>query len=144
MLISAGIGESAGYNLVLPMPRILSISRNRRLLASRNDALAVAGYSVSSPKEPLDGIEHFARSQFDAVIIGHSVEPALRTQLIERLRQLQHTVPIVFVHDPGKEGEVLANVTVDTAQDPLALIAALDRLLDRTSSPPLPERKPGG
>ena len=36
------------------MFRILSVSRNVRLLITRNDALAIAGYSVVSPRNPLE------------------------------------------------------------------------------------------
>jgi DNA-binding response OmpR family regulator len=116
------------------VPRILSISRNSRLLATRNDALAMAGYSVASPKDPLDAIAQFARSRFDAVIIGHSVEIDLRMDLIEGLHELRSKVPILFAHAAGTESEPLADVTVDTADDPFAIIVALDKLLGRTSS----------
>ena len=113
------------------MPRILSVSRNPQLLATRNDALALAGYSVASPKEPLDAIAQFARSPFDAVVIGHSVEPELRQRLIGGLRALAPRVPIVFAHPFGVEEEPLADVTVDTAEDPFAIVVALDKLLKR-------------
>jgi hypothetical protein len=114
--------------------RILSVSRNPRLLADRNDALAIAGYSVASPKEPLDAIAQFAWSQFDAVVIGHSVEPELRKRLIGALCDLQPKVPILFAHDAGTEEEPLADVTVDTAEDPVAIIAVLDKLLRKAQS----------
>jgi DNA-binding response OmpR family regulator len=116
------------------LPRILSVSRNPRLLATRNDALAIAGYSVASPKDPRDAIAQYARSPFDAVIIGHSVEAELRKQLIEGLRQMKPSVSIVFVHAAGADAEPLADVTVDSAEDPVAIIIALDKLLGRAGS----------
>jgi DNA-binding NtrC family response regulator len=116
------------------VPRILSVSQNPRLLATRNDALAVAGYSVASPKNPSDAILQFARSRFEAVIIGHSVEAELRSSLIEHLRELQPKVPIVFAYMAGTNEEPLADVTIDTEEDPIAIIRLLDNLLKRSSS----------
>src|SRR5581483_222873 len=109
------------------LPRVLSISRNPRLLATRNDALAIAGYSVASPKKPLDAIEQFGRSQFDAVIIGCSVQPELRNKLIRRLRELKPNLPIVFAHAAESQDEPLADVTVDAEEDPIAVLRALDK-----------------
>jgi hypothetical protein len=53
-------------------------------------------------ERPLDAIEQFGRSQFDAVIIAHSVEPELRNKLSKRLRELQPKVPIAFVRPEPK------------------------------------------
>ena len=116
------------------MPRILSVSLNPQLFAARNDAPAMAGYNFASSKDTTDAIVQFARSQFDAVIIGQSVEAELRKRLIETLHNLQPKVPIVFAHAAGTEDEPLANVTVDTEEDPQAIVKTLDKLLGRASS----------
>ena len=116
------------------MPRILSVSRNPRLLAKRNDALAMAGYGVASPKDPRDATLLVVQEKFDAVIIGHSVEGTLRNHLIESIRDLRPTIPVVFAHPTGTEEEPLADVTVDAEEDPYAIVNALDKLLRRASS----------
>ncbi len=71
------------------MPRILSISRNQRLLALRNDALALAGYKVASPREPNEAVLLLSQERFDAVVVGHSVEPEIRRILIPAVRNLR-------------------------------------------------------
>ncbi len=113
------------------MPRLLSISRNPRLLATRNDALALAGFTVVSPRVPEQALLLLHQEHFDAVILGHSVEPELRKQLISSIRDASPDLPIAFVflpaEDPGKEP--LADFVVDISHGPMALLQALgDRL----------------
>lgn len=74
------------------MYRVLSISGNVRLLLSRNDVLAMAGFSVISPREPEQAPELAAQQQVDAVVIGHSVSPSVRKPLIAELRGFVQTV----------------------------------------------------
>jgi DNA-binding NtrC family response regulator len=113
------------------LPRILSISRNHRLLAVRNDALALAGYRVASPKVPEDGLLLFGQEFFDAVIIGHSVEQPTRQALIRGIHESQPDTPIIFAHtgDPSQEDEPLADVKVDVTAGPAPLLVALGQLL---------------
>ncbi len=109
------------------MPRLLSISRNPRLLATRNDALALAGFTVVSPRTPEQTQLLLEQEQFDAVIIGHSVEPELRKQLIAAIREAIPSVPIAFVFMPG-EGpgeEPAADFEVDISHGPMPLVEAL-------------------
>ncbi len=56
-----------------PTRRLLSVSRSTPLLIGRNDMLTMAGYSVSSPREPLDAILLLQHDEFLAVLIGHTV-----------------------------------------------------------------------
>ncbi len=117
------------------MPRILSISRNRRLLALRNDALALAGYSVAVPKEPNEAVVLVSQQAFDAVVVGHSVEHETRHGLIRRLRDLRPQTPIVFVYtEPENVEEPLADVSVDVTKGPTPLVTELDRRLRRAQS----------
>jgi hypothetical protein len=55
-------------------------------------------------------------------------------QLLIQSRKLQPKVPIVFARAPETESEPVADVTVDTAEDPFAIISVLDKLLGRASS----------
>lgn len=108
------------------MYRILSVSRNVRLLITRNDALAIAGYSVVSPRNPLEAPLIMAQQHIDVVVIGHSVEPQTRTELIRRIRQARPHMPIYFVYAaPQTTGEPLADVSIDVTQGPQTLIAAM-------------------
>ncbi len=113
------------------MPCILSISRNPRLLALRNDALALAGYTVAAPREPKEAVLLALQKSFDAVVVGHSVEHELRLSLIRRLRHLKPDVPIVFVYTGANVEESLADVSVDVTNGPMPLVSALDNRLRR-------------
>ena len=117
------------------MPRILSISRNPTLLATRNDALALAGYSVAVPREPSEAVLLASQQPFDAVVIGHSVEHETREGLIRALRNLRPHTPIVFVYrDPERVEEPLADVSVDVTAGPTPLVRALDNRLRNAES----------
>jgi DNA-binding response OmpR family regulator len=114
------------------MPRILSVSRNPRLLVTRNDALALAGYGVASPKELDDAVILFSQQQFDAVIIGDSVEDGTRKSLITAIRDKRPDTPIVFAHagDSDTREEPLADMSVDVTADSTPLMVALTKLLN--------------
>jgi hypothetical protein len=116
------------------VPRILSISRNPRLLALRNDALALAGYAVASPREPDEAVLLASHQPFDAVVVGHSVEHETREVLIRRLRALRPYMRILFVYtDPETVEEPLADVSVDVTTGSAPLVTALDNRLQRLS-----------
>jgi DNA-binding response OmpR family regulator len=116
------------------MPRIISVSRNPRLLSTRNDALALAGYSVASPKNAEDAELLFCQEEFDAVIIGHSVEHLTRTRLIEHFRRWKPNICIVFVYAGERENEPLADESVDITAGPTSLLFSLDTLLRKSKS----------
>jgi len=114
------------------MYRILSISRNVRLLLSRNNILALAGFSVISPKHPEQAPLLASQEAVDAVVIGHSIEPATRREIIADLRRLRPSCLICFVYtvpDGGKEP--LADVSLDVTNGPEPLIAFLQERLPR-------------
>jgi hypothetical protein len=110
--------------------RILSISSNIGLLLTRNDLLAVAGYSVASPRRPEDAVVLFAAQPFDIVLIGHSVAPAVRKRIIHELRGVRH-VPILYVYTDRTRGqEPLADACIDVAAgDPEPLLLAIEQQL---------------
>ncbi len=110
----------------MPPRRILSISNNVALLITRNDALAVAGYSVSSPRHPEDAPLLFRQEHFDAVLIGDSVPPPVRKQVIQELHERDASVPIIYVYaDPRRNSEPHADTCVDVSRDPEELLKAL-------------------
>ena len=116
------------------MFRILSVSRNVRLLITRNDALAIAGFSVVSPRNPLEAPLILAQQHMDAVVIGHSVEPLVRKQLINSIRKISATIPILFVYTvPQTTGEPMADISIDVTQGPQALIAAMQERVERAA-----------
>lgn len=109
------------------MARILSLSRNTTLLVKRNDALALAGYSVHSPKTPEDAPSLLAQNPSQAVIVGHSVTSEQRKQIIPALRKLNPAIPIIFLYaSPEPGNEPLADLCIDVADDIAELVKVLD------------------
>ncbi len=93
--------------------RILSVCSDTHLLVTRNDALAAAGYFVSSPKTPEDAPLLLAQGHFHAVLIGHFVAPEQRKEIISALRKVNPAIPIVFVYlSPESGDEPLADLCV--------------------------------
>ena len=114
------------------MYRVLSFSRNVRMLLSRNDVLAMAGFSVVSPREPEQAPMLAAQQQVDAVVIGHSVPAAVRGVLIPELRRLCPDCVICFVYAaPDTTGEPLADVSLNVTNGPEPLIWELQHKLPR-------------
>ncbi len=112
--------------------RILSVSRNVSLLLNRNDALAIAGFRVVSPRRPEDALIMLEQQKVDAVVIGHSVVAPQRQELIREIRALRPEIPIFFVYAaPDKEGEPLADESLDVTSGPQHLVSALQQALAR-------------
>lgn len=87
------------------MYRVLSTSRNVSLLLSRNGSLAMAGFSVISPKRPEDAPQLASNERVDAVVIGHSVDAPTRKKLISELRGVCPGCLICFVYvSPDTDG----------------------------------------
>ncbi len=106
--------------------RILSVSRKTDLLLTRNDALALAGFAVVSPKMPREAPRILAERDVDAVVIAQSLAPKERSALMSAIRKLRPAVPLVFVYtSPDNRPEPLADLSVDVGEGPWALIKAL-------------------
>ena len=107
--------------------RILSISNNPGLLLTRNDMLAVAGYSVASPRHPEDAHLLMESEPFDAVLIGDSVTPPARARIVTELRALRPQTPVLYVFaNRERATEPAADQCVDVTGDPDGLLKALE------------------
>ena len=109
------------------MFKILTVSRDTRLLLKRNDTLALAGSRVISPRTPEQAPYLAYEQNVDAVIIGHSVEPHMRQTIIEMLRRLCPDCAIVFVYVGAKQEESLADVSLDVSRGSESLLTTLQR-----------------
>lgn len=90
------------------MYRVLSTSRNVRLLLERNDILALAGVNVISPRHPDEAVMLAAREDVDAVVIGHSVDADTRKAIIADLRRVRPALPYLLrVCSAGNEGRAV-------------------------------------
>jgi hypothetical protein len=90
--------------------------------------LAVAGYFVSSPREPLDAILLLQHDEFLAVLIGHTVLPEEATVIAAKAKILG--VAPIFVHHGGVAAPDWAELSVNTDSE----IATLLRFLDAKRS----------
>lgn len=113
------------------MYRILSVSRNTRLLLERNDTLALAGFRVVSPRTPEQAPYLAFEQSVDAVIIGHSVEADMRKTIIEIVRRLRPECVIAFVFVGSTQEEPLADFSLDVTRGNQALIHELQKRLPR-------------
>ena len=113
--------------------RILSISDNPGLLLTRNNMLAVAGYSVASPRHSEAAGPLFAAENFDAVLIGDSVPARTRARIIKELRSIRKHTPILYVYADAKHRrEPAADASVDVTGDPEVLLKALEAHINRS------------
>jgi hypothetical protein len=117
------------------MYRVLSISRNVRLLLSRNDVLSLVGFSVISPKHPEQAPALAAQEKVDAVVIGHSVGAGTRKALISDLRQLCPDCLLCFVYTaPDAGDEPLDDVSLDVTKGAEPLVRFLQDRLPKAQS----------
>jgi hypothetical protein len=115
------------------MYRVLSISRNVRLLLDRNQVLALAGFSVVSPKHPEQAPLLASQQNVDAVVIGHSIEASQRRTIIAEVRRRCPHCLIGFVYAaPDTAGEPLADFSLDVSDGPEPLVLELQERLPRT------------
>ncbi len=114
------------------MYRILSVSRNTSLLLRRNDALAMAGFSVVSPKTPEEAPFLAMQRNVDAVVIGHSVQSHERQIVIQAIRRVCPQCVIVFVYLADESGEEpQADISIDVTHGAEVLISELQTRLPR-------------
>jgi hypothetical protein len=117
------------------MYRILSISRNVRLLLSRNDVLSLAGFSVISPKHPEQAPTLAGQEAVDVVVVGHSIEPAIRREIIAEIRHILPACLVCFVYEAPDTGhEPLADASLDVTKGPEPLVRFLQDRLPRTEA----------
>jgi len=118
---------------VPPIRRILSVSRDRAVMLARNDALAVAGFSVVSPRHPGESAQILATSDIDIILLGHSIPYQERTDLVHRYREMGAKAPVIVLYDgQPQEGEV-ADAFVSIDDGPEELIHAIDECLKTRS-----------
>lgn len=105
--------------------RLLSVSRSTPLLIGRNDMLAIAGYSVSSPREPLDALILLQHEDFRAVLIGHSVLPEEAATIAAKASVLR--IPVIFIFQGRVAPPDWADIAVDNDSGMGRLMDFLDQ-----------------
>lgn len=116
--------------------KILSVSRDRSILFARNDALAIAGFSVSSPKQPEEAVHILLTSDIDVILLGHSIPKAERRALSEQFREVKPGVPIIVLFDDRPEPGEAADAFVPVNAGPEVLIGAIHTCIEARGDKP--------
>lgn len=106
--------------------RILSVSYDQALLATRKMLLEHRGYDVTSALGFSDAVEQCQNSDFDLFILGHSIPEKDKLNLIKTFRS-NCAAPIVSLERMG-EKQVLCDFHA-SPDDPAKFIQVVDDIL---------------
>ena len=108
------------------MPRILSVSYDAVLLATRQLMLEAKGYEVTSAEGYVDAKRKCRGEEYDLLIIGHSIPHADKSEIIAEMRQYCDA-PVLALLRPNEPSLQNATESVDASRPDL-LLAAVKRL----------------
>jgi len=83
--------------------RILSVSYDVSLLATRRMLLEERGYEVTSALEFTQAVAHCRNAKFDLLILGHTLPNTDKIELMRRFRA-SCPAPILSLERPGQDG----------------------------------------
>ena len=111
------------------MPKhILSVSYDESLLSTRQMLLQQAGYAVTSALGFPEALELCKKGEFDLVLIGHSI-PREDKQVLVRVTRMVSQAPVLSILRPTSVPLAEADYSVQSADGPEALVAAVDKAL---------------
>ncbi len=111
------------------MYRILSISYDHNLLATRRLMLEGVGYQVVSAEGFTEAIE-MCDGNFDLIIIGHSIPQKDKRAIVTECRKSGCTAPVVSLLRFNERPIPEAAFGVDPG-DPRELLSAINQILTR-------------
>jgi DNA-binding response OmpR family regulator len=114
--------------------RILSVSYDQSLLATRHKILQYAGFEVVSAYGFMDGIQHSQSQKFDLAIIGHSIPTKDSAEIVKTIKQ-HCRCPILSIRREGYAKISESDYSVDAIDGPQALISAVESALRSAESP---------
>ena len=77
--------------------RILLIDDNRNGLAARKVILQELGHTITTANSPEEGLEQFAKSQFDLVITDYKMPRMNGDAVIASMRKQRADIPIILL-----------------------------------------------
>ncbi len=124
------LGESldAGAKQAPKHARILSVSYDPSLAATRQMLFASAGFQVSSVLTVKEAMRLCATESFDLIVIGHSMPLEHRQSLVRELRH-RCGAPILMLSRPGEHGSTDADYTFDSTLNPALLLETATGIL---------------
>jgi len=108
--------------------RILSISYDPNLAATREMLFTSVGFQVSSVTAIDEAIQLCSREQFGLIVIGHSIPLESRRLLVRELRRRCAT-PLLALHRPGEPAVTGVDYAFDSTQSPARLLAEVIGIL---------------
>lgn len=128
--IASLLGEvqEAGANLAPKPARILSVTYDPSLGATREMLFASAGFQVSSALTIGQAVRLGAAALFDLVVIGHSIPIEERELLLKELRN-RCSAPVLALYRLGEPPLIGANYSFDSAESPAHLLETVVDIL---------------
>jgi hypothetical protein len=108
--------------------RILSVSYDPSLAATREMLFTSVGFQVSSASTIHQALQLCADKDFDLIVIGHSMSLDQRRFLVRELRLRCHT-PLMALQRPGESPVTGVDYVFDSAQSPALLLEAVVNIL---------------
>jgi CheY-like chemotaxis protein len=109
------------------MPHILSVSYDAVLLSTREMLLRSAGYTVTSAEGYVDAMRKCRASDYDLLIVGHSIPHADKEAIIAELQQ-NCPAPVLALIRPN-EPQLSGAAEAIEANRPDLLLSKVKRLL---------------
>jgi DNA-binding response OmpR family regulator len=118
-------------------PRLVLLSSNPDLLCLREAVLQQAGFDVFSTVDPEQASLWIQAGAFDALLLCFSLSETLQGKIA---KQFQHSCPGKPIISIGRQGNgshaiALADIFVDTADGPDALLQALREASETPNTP---------
>jgi DNA-binding response OmpR family regulator len=105
------------------LPRILSVGKDKTLMASRTLLLSNSGYAVEEAHSLEKAISFVEADSIDATVICHTVPQCDQGVLISAVREKRRLMPILYIRSYAYETAPRTCVAVDN--EPEALLKAL-------------------
>lgn len=110
--------------------RILSISYDEALLATRQMILEQAGFEVISSLGFAESLENSKKGPFDLVVLGHSLPLKDKSAIVAALRKTKSKPKVLSIRRHGYAPIPEADASVEAVDGPQALLEAVRQALD--------------
>jgi DNA-binding NtrC family response regulator len=120
--------QEAGAKAAPKPARILSVTYDRSLAATREMLFASVGFQVSSALTIDLAIQFCTTESFDLVVVGHSIPVERRQSLLKELRRRCGT-PILALQRHGETPLTGADYIFDSADSPALLLETVVNIL---------------
>ncbi|HEY2915224.1 MAG TPA: hypothetical protein VGK21_17800 [Candidatus Angelobacter sp.] len=108
--------------------RILSVTHDPSLAATREMLFTSVGFQVSSTSSIHQALELCANKRFDLVVIGHSM-PMEQTRFLVKELRLRCDTPLLVLQRPGESLVTGVDYIFDSMESPALLLESVMNIL---------------